>query len=735
MEDDSWADALPPIVRPVPSRKRTWNDVQTTTDVDDAWADSLPTVLRRTGRAHKIPSRSEDDRWVDDQPPRATKVYIPASVFSNAPERVPLLGSADLKDDAWADTLGSRGGGNLCTSSLRLPFIAPPLTLGLVQPAPPLTGETTSRPLEQVTPAGTSPSAPSKPLESRLSLEPIPVMTSGSGTVDDQQKDHVPRWLLPPEIPLEYKSFFGRVIEAHADSTEAKEGFEKAFSRSRFESTFPDAAGLPFLVGLDFEWKPDRRPGDDHPIALIQLACWDTALLIRTTKSVELPEWLTNFLEDDSFMKVTASFDLSDKHKLKNSFGWDFDERTKVSGYIDIAELAKQRNVPYGMFKMAKSFEVPMLKAKVVGASNWARDSKLSFEQRKYAADDAFFQLFLMGKLLEHTPPEPDREREAAALKSWQITRTEMENAIRSVDNKLYHRDFFAIREIVKDAVDTLCRALGSGGYTSINSVNNYKTVTKALAATSKSFPKTVNCHFLKQNEDLFFIKYESLESQVCVRLRVSTDDDADGELEAQDEETEEHFLSRVLELLLAYKPPNGKRPTVMGRNIPEQFWVPARAILKKREIQRLESCMDHEASIETKYSEDDGILLRLARHPRAADDMEHMERCVELLQENLEIPAGEAKHRLSNDTKFMQFWAELRIIKAGSKEEASVGRTLRARVRILTDAQHVGEAVNATWEEAREALEKVKVYRRELGDSFETGSKRGERKIQAIIQ
>ena len=49
---------------------------------------------------------------------------------------------------------------------------------------------------------------------------------------------------------------------------------------------------------------------------------------------------------------MVASFDLADKRKLKNSFGWDFEEQAVKASYWDIAELAGAQGLPQGMLKM-----------------------------------------------------------------------------------------------------------------------------------------------------------------------------------------------------------------------------------------------------------------------------------------------------------------------------------------------------------------------------------------------
>jgi ribonuclease D len=216
------------------------------------------------------------------------------------------------------------------------------------------------------------------------------------------------------------------------------------FGRKRFDDAFPDAAGMPMPIGLDLEWKPDANPSSNNPIALIQLACWDAVLLIRTVGCCQMPPWLTECLEDPSRVKITSSFDLSDRHKLRTTFGWDFSERVRVpSSFLDIADMAKLRRLPYGLRRMAAEFGLPMLKAKEVGCSNWSRE-KLTDAQRQYAADDAFFTLYLFGCLCEHTKPRDDTSA-LSTFTAWRCCQSLMWNLLEHVDNSEYNRRFMEL--------------------------------------------------------------------------------------------------------------------------------------------------------------------------------------------------------------------------------------------------------------------------------------------------
>merc|ERR1719401_2337839 len=154
-----------------------------------------------------------------------------------------------------------------------------------------------------------------------------------------------------------------------------------------------------------------------------------------------------------------------------------------------------------------------------------------------------------------------------------------------------------------------------------------------------------------------------------------------------------------------------------MNRLVPEALQVPARAILGAKEVSRWEACAErYKESVETTRSETDGLVLKLLRHPRPPDQEEHMKKCVKRLQDAVGVEAPEAEERLKADEKFFQFWCVLRTQERGSAEEASIARSLRARVRILSDAFLLAGRVSVSWEAAREGLEKVKWYRQLLG-------------------
>jgi len=507
----------------------------------------------------------------------------------------------------------------------------------------------------------------------------------------------------------------------HAEDDSAGAAYEEIFSRRRFELAFPEAAaaGLPMLVGLDLEWKPDRgrpdngRPG--NPVALVQLACWDTALLVRTTDCTGMPTWLAECLEDACIVKVSASFDVADQAKLKSSFGWNFAERVKEpASFIDVADLAKERGLPYGLKRLSEALDAPILKRREVGCSNWATEGELNEDQRQYAAEDAVITLYLLGLILKRECPTATTGLLRQALASWRLMQEAMAEKFQRVDNMAYRRCFFELRVVVRDAVSSLCNALGSDGWTAVSNIFRVKAVDKAFKAAQKQCSIKLGIGFVRANEDLFVLSCDRSSGEPRVRLR-RCGEEADSYNEKDEDEAV--FVARVVDLLVAYEPPVEKRMGTANHMIMEAPWVPARAILSVRERARWEaSAGRHKQYVECAQTDADGTILRLVLHPRAADSAGHLAKCAGELCEAVGLGAMEAEQRLKDDPKFAHAWSLLRTLERGSPEEFSVERSLRARTRILADAHRVGQRVAVPWEAARKAVERVRRYRRALG-------------------
>ena len=159
-------------------------------------------------------------------------------------------------------------------------------------------------------------------------------------------------------------------------------------------------------VGWDLEWPPDRKERD-NPIALMQFADADTALLVRTHISQSwLPDLIQSVLESESCIKICVGFDSADKHKMRTSFN------LLPGGLLDLATLAAQKGLKEaGLKSLAERFGFRIRKEPRIARSNWAQ-AQLTAEQVTYAAEDAYFTFLLREKLEEL----PDKREEVQSL-------------------------------------------------------------------------------------------------------------------------------------------------------------------------------------------------------------------------------------------------------------------------------------------------------------------------------
>eukprot|EP00746_Dinoflagellata_sp_MGD_P144440 gnl/MRDRNA2_/MRDRNA2_77178_c0_seq2.p1 gnl/MRDRNA2_/MRDRNA2_77178_c0~~gnl/MRDRNA2_/MRDRNA2_77178_c0_seq2.p1 ORF type:complete len:611 (-),score=112.62 gnl/MRDRNA2_/MRDRNA2_77178_c0_seq2:760-2502(-) len=534
----------------------------------------------------------------------------------------------------------------------------------------------------------------------------------------------------PPDIPEEFYKFGGKIYEVNAEDDNAGAAYSDIFARSRFDAAFPEAHNLPMLVGLDLEWKPDRNlrgksKQAENPIALVQLACWDTVLLIRTLGCDKMPQWLQKCFEDRSIIKVSASFDVSDMKKLNDTFGWDFVKRvTDPRTFIDIAHLAKKLNLPYGLKRLAYKCGVPMSKFKEVGCSNWAAARELTSSQRQYAADDAFFTLYLLCFLFDHAPPPDDGEVVSNAYKALCLVKGKMADLLHLENNTNYRRSFFELRAVIKDTLIAKTNALGSGGSITLSHLGKVTAVKRALKTAAKASDVKLTSQFIRANEDLFVIFFDKEAGELKVRPRQFEDEE---DTYRKDDEDEWEFVERLLERLAAYKPPEGCTRLPM--------WVPSRAILSANEKKRWEQIYENYQNwVETNRTSLDGTVLRLLQHPRAANQTAHLWKFISMLHEASGLEAAEAEQWLRADSKFANSWQLLNTIENGTKDEAIIERALRARTQILIDAHQVARRVSVDVGVVRDAIEKLKWYSQVLGRYLSPNSKGDDRDRRSCL-
>jgi ribonuclease D len=180
------------------------------------------------------------------------------------------------------------------------------------------------------------------------------------------------------ELPL--KQFYGDIVLVETP--------QMAKMAADYLRNFP-------VLGFDTETKPSFSKGENHPVALLQLATEERAFLIRVQK-VGLPDSIRQILSDPSLLKTGVAIrdDLKGLQKIKNF---------KPAGFVELQDKALKLGI--------KDFSLKKLSAIVLGfrisksqqISNWEADF-LTDQQLVYAATDAYVSLKIFEKLRNYNP-------------------------------------------------------------------------------------------------------------------------------------------------------------------------------------------------------------------------------------------------------------------------------------------------------------------------------------------
>jgi ribonuclease D len=145
------------------------------------------------------------------------------------------------------------------------------------------------------------------------------------------------------------------------------------------------------LLGLDTETRPSFKRGQQHKVALLQVATNDTCFLFRLNHTGLTPA-LRRLLEDNNVKKVGLSWhdDLNALQKLG---------RFHSGQFIDIQDMVKEIGIEdLGLQKLyANLFGQKISKRQQL--SNWEADI-LNDKQKLYAATDAWACLRIYDELI-----------------------------------------------------------------------------------------------------------------------------------------------------------------------------------------------------------------------------------------------------------------------------------------------------------------------------------------------
>ena len=147
------------------------------------------------------------------------------------------------------------------------------------------------------------------------------------------------------------------------------------------------------IVGIDTETRPSFRRGQQHKVALIQIATPDICFLFRLNY-MGFPDSLIKLLEDTQIAKVGLSLK-DDIHQLEQRHpGFN------PQHFIDLQQIASRMGIEdMSLAKLFANFFRQRI-SKNAQLSNWEADA-LDEKQRVYAATDASACLLLYSKMQE----------------------------------------------------------------------------------------------------------------------------------------------------------------------------------------------------------------------------------------------------------------------------------------------------------------------------------------------
>ena len=147
------------------------------------------------------------------------------------------------------------------------------------------------------------------------------------------------------------------------------------------------------IVGIDTETRPSFRRGQQHKVALIQIATPDICFLFRLNY-MGFPDSLIKLLEDTQIAKVGLSLK-DDIHQLEQRHpGFN------PQNFIDLQQIATHMGIEdMSLAKLFANFFRQRI-SKNAQLSNWEADA-LDEKQRVYAATDASACLLLYSKMQE----------------------------------------------------------------------------------------------------------------------------------------------------------------------------------------------------------------------------------------------------------------------------------------------------------------------------------------------
>jgi ribonuclease D len=145
------------------------------------------------------------------------------------------------------------------------------------------------------------------------------------------------------------------------------------------------------IVGFDTETRPVFVKGQQHPVALMQIALPNKVFLIRLKYTGLAPEILT-FLQEEKILKVGIALrdDIKALQRMK---------RFKPAGIYELTDLSRQSGLEVEGLKKLTAIVLGFRISKSAQTSNWDAE-QLTEKQISYAATDAWACLRIYEKLI-----------------------------------------------------------------------------------------------------------------------------------------------------------------------------------------------------------------------------------------------------------------------------------------------------------------------------------------------
>lgn len=151
-------------------------------------------------------------------------------------------------------------------------------------------------------------------------------------------------------------------------------------------------------VGFDTETRPSFTRGENHEVALIQLATQEKAYLFRTCL-IAIPNALAHFLENANILKIGLSLQDDFRAMRKKRSG------LKLEGFVDLQKITPAYGIKDLGLRNIYAILFGERISKQARLTNWEMDT-LSDKAIQYAALDAYACLRIYQRLLQLPIPK-----------------------------------------------------------------------------------------------------------------------------------------------------------------------------------------------------------------------------------------------------------------------------------------------------------------------------------------